>query len=150
VLGVSPGAAPDSAGERPSVGVGPDDQVFVSYEHLQYTRLARSLDDGLSFEVLYGLGPGNYSNLIANTSGLGAIAWEFFDGDPLDDTVKTVGLVFTLNGFENTFGPFILPGSPLQTHRVMSSVSISENTVDVFWIDVSTGERQLTHQQLAF
>ena len=150
VLGVSPGSAPDSAGERPSVGLGADDEIFVSYEHVQSTYLARSQDDGLNFEAHYGLGPGHYSNLAVNTSGLGAIAWEFFTGDPLDDTQKTVGLVFSINGFENAFGPFILPGSPLQTHRVMSSVSISENTVDVFWIDLSTGERQLTHQQLAF
>lgn len=138
--------APESQGGNPSLAFGPAGEVFVGYEHAQTLFLGRSLDGAATFEPLYVLGEGRLVHLEVAPGGHAVAAWEQFQGDPDDDSIKTAATAFSPGAYETLMGPHFVPDTADGFGATLVTAAVSDLWLDILWIDNSGDVPILRHR----
>ena len=122
-----------------------DGTMWVAYQAAQATHLASSTDLGNSWQYQQELGPGLFAHIECSGTSV-AVMWEHFSGNQLDDTLKTVGTTLTLDQYATQEGPHLMPDSEITTSRTLAHGFLNDDRIELFWIDVSSGDRTLMHR----
>jgi|GEM_PF-6841360 hypothetical protein len=134
-------------GGDPSVFVVKSEEIYMAYQLKQEVHLVRSTDSGKSYTYLGALGNGLFPHVDGNSAGTIAIAWEHFKGNMKDNSIKTVGLSLSLDGWKTNQGPHAIPGSDTEFGTMLGGVSLSSQDIDVFWIRTNGDLRELMHRR---
>lgn len=129
--------AGSAGGGDPSLRVLPDGDVLLGYQHQGRSYRTLSSDGGASFAPPTQIGPGLFVHVAANERGTVAFTWEHFTGAVQDDAGKTVGHMLSLDGLATLSGTHAMPGSEAVKAATMAAATVSQQHVDVFWIDAS-------------
>jgi len=148
-INVSQSGASASAGQDPSVAIAANGDIFIAYQDKQKCYMVRSQDQGQTFQKHLILGMGLFANVAVNDQNHGIVTWEQFAGDPMDNSQKTVGTAFSFDSFGDAFGPSFMKDSNNFPGWVMASPALSDQWLDVFWIDTTTPQPTLKHRTMA-
>ena len=146
LLGVSWVGALNSQGGDPSAAFGPDGQILLGYQHQQSVFLVRSDDNGNTFSELRDMGDGLFLHLDIAPNGTALAAWEEFQGDLHDDSIKRFGSAFSTDVFESSDGPFFVPGSISNFSIAYPAGVVNNDWLDVFWVDQAEMLSVLRHR----
>jgi len=146
LLGVSWVGALNSQGGDPSAAFGPDGQILLGYQHHQSVFLVESDDDGNSFSELREMGDGLFLHLDIAPNGSAFSAWEEFQGDLHDDSIKRFGSAFSTDVFATSDGPFFVPDSDLNYNVAYPAGIVNDDWLDIFWIDQTEEIPVLRHR----
>lgn len=131
-------------GGDPSIALLADGGLVVGYQNANRVFLTQGNAEGDSFMPARDLGEGLFVTVATNTRGGVMLAWERFTGSLFEDSGKQVGNTVSLDRLLTLNGPAQMPGSDELSAAIQASATISNNRIDVFWIDMSvTGVRQL-------
>ncbi len=121
--------------------------VYLGYQDGNAIYVARSTDGGKTFEPKGKVGDGLFAHLECLSERAVAVAWESFTGNNLhNDDVKTVGSVYTLDGFDTNTGPHAIPGSDVQMARILGTASHSDSFLDYWWVEKTASSAKLGHR----
>ena len=146
ILGISWVGALNSQGGDPSAAFGPDGQILIGYQHHQSVFLVQSDDSGNTFSNLRDMGDGLFLHLDIAPNGSAFTAWEEFEGDLYDDSIKRFGSAFSTDFFETYNGPFFVPDSDLNYNVTYPAGVVNDDWLDIFWIDHTDDISVLRHR----
>ena len=150
LLGVSWAGALNSQGGDPSAAFGPDGQIVVGYQHHQSVFLVQSENGGNTFSNLQHMGDGLFMHVDIAPHGLAVAAWEQFQGDLYDDSIKRLGSAFSSDIFQTYEGFFFVPDSDLNYGSTYPAGIVNNDWLDFFWIDQNNEPPVLRHRAARF
>ena len=110
-----------------------DQRLMIAYQSGHEVCRTES-NDRITFDPEVYLGPGMFAHL-SHHKDVTAIAWEHFEGFHKDDCIKRPALAVTFDKFANTDLPFVMPGSESLWGALQTAVKVSDNHIDMFWLE---------------
>ena len=92
------------------------------------------------------MGDGLFLHLDIAPNGTALAAWEEFQGDLHDDSIKRFGSAFSTDVFESSDGPFFVPGSISNFSIAYPAGVVNNDWLDVFWVDQAEMLSVLRHR----
>jgi hypothetical protein len=135
-------------GQDPSIALSTDGRLHIAWHNQNKIYYSYSTNPGTSsFGNPMIVGDGLFAHLAINNKNMVAISWEHFTGSLTDDSGKSVGLLLSYDAMNNYIAPGVVPGSTATFYAVQAAVNMSEQFIDVFWIDVSdSNNRKLRYR----
>jgi hypothetical protein len=129
-----------ASGQDASLSVDSNGALWIAYQGTGKVFASKSIDQGKTFSVPAEIGPGLFVKVATNDYAELALGWEYFEGaGSHDNTKKRVGVSLMTSEQKLLSGPFAVPGSDAEYGLFFPYVLLSNDYVDVVWLDTTKG-----------